>query len=72
MAKKRRYHTCRKRQGSPRFSPTCKKEFRECLRGELKETGSLRSAGTTCMTALHQCQAGRGHAHAMRRRGKRR
>lgn len=73
MAKKRRIvHVCRKRHGSPRFSAPCKTQFRQCLRGELKETGSMRSAGKTCMTALHQCQTGRGHARAMRRKGKRR
>lgn len=55
MAKKTR-KTCRKRQGSPRFSAPCKAEFKQCLRGELKETGSLKKAGSVCMTALHQCQ----------------
>jgi hypothetical protein len=71
MAKKRRYHTCRKRRGSPRFSTACKQKFRECLRGELKETGSMRSAGRACMTVLHQCQAGRGHTRSLRRKGRR-
>jgi hypothetical protein len=74
MARSRKRHrlTCRKRRGSPRFSATCKAKFRECMRGELKATGSLKSAGRTCMRVLHQCETGRGHTRAMHSRRRRR
>lgn len=63
--------TCRKRRGSPRFTATCKTKFRECMRGELKATGSMRSAGKACMQVLHQCESGRGHTRALKRRRRR-
>jgi hypothetical protein len=47
---------CAKRKGSPRFSATCKNQFKSCMKGELKATGSMRSAGKACMQVLHQCQ----------------
>ena len=59
---------CHKRRGSPRFTAICKTKFRECQRGELKSTGSLKAAGRTCMRVLHQCEAGRGHNPRRRRR----
>jgi hypothetical protein len=52
--------TRRKRRGSPRFSKACRAEFKSCMRGELKSTGSLKTAGRTCMTVLQQCRAKRG------------
>lgn len=52
--------TCAKRKGTRRFSDACRKEFRICMRGKLKETGSMKSAGTTCMPRLHQCARTRG------------
>lgn len=69
MAKRRRAcrpckaaRTCRKRQGSPRFSKTCRNEFKSCLRGEIKQGGeSPTSVGRTCMTALQQCRAKAHH-----------
>lgn len=60
---------CHKRKGSPRFSATCKTKFKECQRGELKATGSMRSAGKTCMRVLHQCQT---RSYAEHRKGRRR
>jgi len=67
MAKKcrcprRTYH---KRRGSPRFSDECIRELKTCQKEELQATGSLRSAGKTCMKRLQQCARTRG---AMRRR----
>jgi len=71
MAKKcRPCKPCHKRRGSPRFSATCKTKFRECMRGELRSTGSMRSAGRTCMTIIQQCQAGHGHTRALKRKTK--
>lgn len=62
---------CRKRRGSPRFSSTCKAKFRDCMRGELKSTGSMRSAGKACMRVLHQCSARSYGEHRGRKRSRR-
>jgi hypothetical protein len=40
------------------------------MRGELRSTGSMRSAGRTCMTIIQQCQAGSGHTRALKRKTK--
>jgi hypothetical protein len=70
-----------KRRGSSRFSPVCKNEFKTCIRNEMQDPRTARSAspmrviGKTCMPILHQCQARRGHNTAMkqkRRRGSKR
>lgn len=50
-------HVCAKRKGSPRFSKHCKNEFRQCMRSELKSTGSMKSAGESCMQVINQCRA---------------
>lgn len=76
MAKKCRCprRTCHKRRGSPRFGAKngpCRTKFRECMHGELKSTGSMRSAGKTCMTILQQCAASRGHTRALHRKAHR-
>lgn len=59
--------TCHKRKGSPRFTAPCKAKFRECMRSTLKETGSMRSAGKTCMPVLHRCAGGRSQKAAVRK-----
>ena len=59
--------TCRKRRGSPRFSSACKSEFKTCMHEELKDSGSMRSAGKTCMPRLHQCARTRGRLRRGRR-----
>ena len=63
--------TCRKRRGSPRFPSHCKLQFKQCMKGELQESGSLKSAGRACMTALHQCatKSGLRGRRSKRRRG---
>lgn len=74
MAKKRHCkpcskvaRTCRKRKGSPRFTATCKAKFRDCMRTTLKDTGSMRTAGKTCMKALHTCAGNRTQKSAVRK-----
>lgn len=72
MAKARRCkpcksRTCHKRKGSPRFTDTCKKVFRTCMRTELKATGSMKSAGKECMPKLHKCAGHRSQKAAVRK-----
>lgn len=76
MARKRRPRSCRpckpckpckKRRGSPRFTATCKAQFRNCMRSTLKETGSMKVAGKKCMTQLQRCSDGRSARRAVRR-----
>ena len=72
MAKARRCkpckaRTCHKRKGSPRFTATCKNVFKSCMKETLKETGSLRVAGKTCMPKLHKCAGGRSQKSAVRK-----
>jgi hypothetical protein len=58
---------CSKRKGSPRFTAPCKAKFRGCMKETLKETGSMRVAGKTCMKVLHQCAGGRTAKTAVRK-----
>jgi hypothetical protein len=59
--------TCHKRKGSPRFTAPCKAKFRSCMRESLKESGSLRVAGKTCMPELHRCAGSRTQRSAVRK-----
>jgi len=59
--------TCHKRKGSPRFTAPCKAKFRACMHSMLKDTGSLRTAGKTCMPELHKCASGRSTKAAVRK-----
>lgn len=54
---------CQKRKGSPRFSLTCRKEFKACMLGGLQAGQSFRTTGRDCMTALHQCKTKRSSSH---------
>jgi hypothetical protein len=58
---------CSKRKGSPRFTAPCKAKFRGCMKETLKETGSMRVAGKTCMKALHSCAGSRTQKTAVRK-----
>lgn len=62
--------TCHKRKGSPRFTAACKSVFRSCMKDTLKESGSLRVAGKTCMPKLHKCAGSRTQKTAVRKRAK--
>jgi hypothetical protein len=58
---------CSKRKGSPRFTAPCKAKFRGCMKETLKETGSMRVAGKTCMKVLHSCAGNRTQKAAVRK-----
>jgi hypothetical protein len=72
MAKRRHCKPCKpctrhKRKGSPRFTAPCKAKFRGCMKETLKETGSMRVAGKTCMKVLHSCAGNRTQKAAVRK-----
>jgi len=58
---------CSKRKGSPRFTTACKSVFKACMKDTLKETGSLRVAGKTCMPKLHRCAGSRSQKSIVRK-----
>jgi hypothetical protein len=72
MATRKRCKPCKsctrhKRKGSPRFTKACKLKFRACQKETLKETGSMRAAGQTCIPALHECMGHRTQKAAVRK-----
>ena len=63
--------TCKKRKGSPRFPLRCRAELKSCMAGEVQSGKSFKSAGRTCMTALHQCATRTGATTGRPRRRRR-
>jgi len=54
-------------KGSPRFTDACKTRFRKCMKSELQQTGSMKSAGKVCMTDLQRCAGSRTQRAAVRK-----
>jgi hypothetical protein len=62
-----------KREGSPRFSPTCRAKFKACIKSEMKSpevqksNSPMRAIGKTCMNVLHHCQGHKGSSKKSRK-----
>jgi hypothetical protein len=46
----------------PRFTAACRAVLKNCMSKSLKESGSLKVAGKTCMPKLHSCMKHDGYS----------